>query len=90
MAPPMPEETTEADQPEEEEGETVDPAQELHDAMRQRMMQNLDELADGIVTINQRVLTCCVACGDPRHVLDDCEFIPGRRDRNPNGNQDYA
>ena len=79
VAPPMPEETTEADQPEEEEGETVDPAQELHDAIRQRMMQNLDELADGIVTTNQRVLTCCVACGDPRHVLDDCEFIPARK-----------
>ena len=40
---PMPEETPEAAQPEEEEG-AVDPAQELHDAMRQRMMQNLDEL----------------------------------------------
>ena len=73
VARPMPEETTEADQPEEEGGETVAPAQELHDAMRQRMMQNLDELADGIV--NQRVLTCCVACADPRHVLDDCEFM---------------
>ena len=38
----MPEETPEAAQPEEE--GAVDPAQELHDAMRQRMMQNLDEL----------------------------------------------
>ena len=80
VAPPMPDETTEADQPEEEEGETVDPAEELHDAMRQRMMKNLDELADGVVTINQRVLTCCVACRDPRHALEDCEFIPGRRE----------
>ena len=80
VAPPMPDETTEADQPEEEEREDVDPDEELHDAMRQRMMRNLEELADGVITINQRVLTCCVACGDPRHVLDDCEFIPSERE----------
>ena len=79
VAPPMPDETTEADQPEEEETDTVDPDEELHYAMRQRMTRNLEELADGVVAINQRVLTCCVACGDPRHVLDDCEFIPARK-----------
>ena len=31
-------------------------------------------MADDTVRIGDRVLTFCVACGDPRHTLAECSF----------------
>ena len=45
---------------------------------KEQVMSNLEDLADGIVKIGDRVLTFCVACGDPRHTLSECEFDTGR------------
>ena len=78
-APPMPDETAvaESGQPEEED-ESSDPNHEIHMKAKEQVMSNLEDLADGIVKIGDRVLTLCVACGDPRHTLSEGEFDTGR------------
>ena len=71
----MPDETeTVEDRQPEEEDETADPNHEIHTRAREQLMTNLEDLADGTVRIGDRVLTFCVACGDPRHTLAECNF----------------
>ena len=76
-APPMPEETagSESVQPDEED-ETTDPHHELHQAAKMQVLEFLDRLQDGTVMVGDRELTYCVACGDPRHTLQECQFDP--------------
>ena len=53
-------------QPEEENLESTDPNHEIHVAARERAMNALMNLVDGTLEINDRVLTFCVVCRDPR------------------------
>ena len=71
----MPDETeTVEDRQPEEEDEKADLNHEIHTRAREQLMTNLEDLADGTVRIGDRVLTFCVACGDPRHTLAECNF----------------
>ena len=74
-APPMPEETAESEdvQPDEED-ETTDPHHELHQLAKTQVLEFLDRLEDGTVMVGDRELTYCVACGDPRHTLQEYHF----------------
>ena len=53
-------------QPEDENLESTDPNHEIHVAARERAMNALMNLVDGTLEINDRVLTFCVVCRDPR------------------------
>ena len=76
-APPMPDETeTAEDRQPEEEDETSDPNHEIHTRAREQLIANLEDLADGTVRIGDRVLTFCVACGDPRHTWRNAISTP--------------
>ena len=71
----MPEESagSESVQPDEED-ETTDPHHELHQAAKMQVLEFLDRLQDGTVMVGDRELTYCVACGDPRHTLQEYHF----------------
>ena len=72
-APPMPEETMagESVQPEEE-----DEAEILNQGIRQAILEQVCDmvgfLENGRLTLDNRKLTFCVACGSSRHVLRNC------------------
>ena len=59
-----------------QEDETTDPHHELHQAAKTQVLEFLDRLQDGNVMVGDRELTYCVACGDPRHTLQECQFDP--------------
>ena len=66
-APPVPDvEMEDGGQPEEENLESTDPNYEIHVAARERAMNALMNLVDGTLEINDRILTFCVVCRDPR------------------------
>ena len=55
---------------------TADPNHEIHTRAREQLMTNLEDLADDTVRIGDRVLTFCVACGDPRHTWRNAISTP--------------
>ena len=71
----MPEESagSESVQPDEE-NEITDPHHELRLGARTQVLEFIDRLRDGTVTVGDRELTYCVACGDPMHTLEECQF----------------
>ena len=64
----------EGGQHEEEDVTPMDPNHEMHSAARERAMNCLMNLVDCTLEFNDRLLTCCVVRGDPRHALRECQF----------------
>ena len=78
VAPPVQEP---ADEYEEELAEgTASNLEALHQKLKARIVENLTVLQSGQADMGEenRVLTFCVACGDPRHCVTECPNDPER------------
>ncbi|CAE7338131.1 GIP [Symbiodinium sp. CCMP2592] len=74
VAPPVPEQVEEQER--ESGDESGDPfstdLQAIHTRLQMQIVENLTTLQTGQVDVENRMLTFCVACGDPRHAVNDC------------------
>ena len=75
-APPMPDTEVEVgDQPEEEEANSSDPNHDLGTTAKERAINSLVRTSPTTsFEIDDRVLTFCVLCGDPRHTMTECQY----------------
>ncbi|CAE7948322.1 unnamed protein product [Symbiodinium sp. KB8] len=75
VAPPVPEYVEEQDVADAE--EVPSDLEAMHQKLKARIVENLTTLQSGQADMEgNRVLTFCVACGDPRHCVTECPNDP--------------